>query len=47
MSRFEKIINLIKDHVPPEVLREVWIELNRLDTEAKREILRAAREEEK
>jgi len=44
MDRYNRIIEIIKDHVPSDILRKVAIELENFDTEAKREILAYARE---
>ncbi len=44
MDRFERVINFVKPYIPVEALRELWLELDRFDTEAKREILKAARD---
>lgn len=39
MNRFDRITEIVKGHLPMEVLREFLIELDNFDTEAKREIL--------
>lgn len=43
-EHMQKIINLIKTYVPLDILREVILELDRLDTAARRDIVRSARE---
>lgn len=43
VDRYTRLTDLIKDHVPPHVLADVLKELDRFDTEAKREIIRYQR----
>lgn len=39
MTAADRIIELVKPHVPIEVLRELFVLLDQADTESKRDIL--------